>query len=83
MVREGSLVKERMLGCTLVMAPRTRPKTRQLAYASTPEADQRVREGIAASEGDDAIELTAPELEEYGETGVLPERVERWLTSRD
>jgi hypothetical protein len=65
------------------MAPRTRPKTSPLAYASTPEADHRIREGIAASERDEAIDLTPQELAEYGETGALPERVERWLKSRD
>jgi hypothetical protein len=54
-----------------------------LVYASTLEADRRVGEGIAASGRDEAIELTPQELVEYGETGVLPERVERWLTSRD
>ena len=65
------------------MTPRTRPKTPPLAYASTPEADHRVREGIAASKRDETTELTPQELAEYGETGALPERVERWLTSRD
>jgi hypothetical protein len=66
------------------MAPRTRPKSAlPLTYASTPEADYRVCEGIAASERDEAIELTPQELAEYGETGALSERVERWLTSPD
>ncbi len=54
------------------MAPRTRPITIPLVYASTSEADQRVREGIAASDRDEAIELTPQELAEYGETGALP-----------
>ena len=60
-----------------------RPMTLPLVNASTLEADRRVREGIAASGRDEAIELTPQELAEYGETGALPERVERWLTSRD
>jgi len=34
-----------------------------------------------ASARGEVIELTPEELSEYGATGVLPKRVEQWLTS--
>jgi hypothetical protein len=56
--------------------------SRAAVYASEPEEDERVREGVEASERGEGIELTERELTDYGKTGILPERVRRWFASR-
>jgi hypothetical protein len=63
-------------------APRTRPKAQSLEHALAPEDERRVREGIAASERSDGIDLTAEEVDAWAEEGVLPDRAERWFARR-
>jgi hypothetical protein len=57
-------------------------RSAEIAYATAADDERRIREGLAQSEAGDAVELTPEELDEYAETGALPERVERWLSSR-
>lgn len=67
------------------MAPPTALRSNQSTgnvYAEGDDDERAVREGLEASARGEAIELTAEELAEYGATGVLPVRVDRWLTSR-
>lgn len=67
------------------MAPPTALRTNRSTanvYAQGDDDERAVREGLEASARGEAIELSAEELAAYGATGVLPERVDRWLTSR-
>lgn len=63
-------------------APRIRPQSQPLEHAIGPEDERRVREGIAASDQEDGIDLTAEEVEAWAETGVLPDRAEQWFARR-
>jgi hypothetical protein len=67
------------------MTPKNRPRARPerpIGRRLSPGDQQRVRAGIEASEHDEAIALTADEAQAYYETGVLPERVKKWVASR-
>jgi hypothetical protein len=46
-----------------------------VAYAIAADDERRRRDGLAQSEAGEAVELTPQELDEYVETGPLPERV--------
>jgi hypothetical protein len=66
------------------MVPRTRQNGPAPVACKLPAAVERLlREGIEASESDEAIALTPQEAEHYYATGELPERVERWAASRE
>jgi hypothetical protein len=44
---------------------------------------RRVRQGFAEADRGEFVDLSPEEMEQYLETGALPERVERWLESYD
>jgi hypothetical protein len=48
----------------------------------SPEDEQRLVHAVQQAADGETIVLTEDETREYCETGVLPERVERWAASR-
>jgi hypothetical protein len=59
------------------MAPRTRPRAAEV------ECPLIVREGVEQALRGDVADMTSEETERYLETGLLPERVQRWLVEYD
>jgi hypothetical protein len=60
------------------VAPRTKPQVPELS----PEDEERLVHAAQQVVDGETIALTEDETRAYCETGVLPERVERWAASR-
>ena len=59
------------------MVPRSRPRAVEV------ECPPSVREGVEQALRGDVADMTAQEAEQYLETGLLPEHVQRWLAEYD
>lgn len=59
------------------MAPRSRPRAVEV------ECPPGVCEGVEQALRGEVADMTAEETERYLETGLLPERVQRWLAEYD
>jgi hypothetical protein len=63
------------------MAPRTKPEVPLVRLS--PEEQAKLREGFAALDRGDYVELTPEEVEHLLETDELPEdRIAEWLAAR-
>jgi hypothetical protein len=63
------------------MAPRTRPLPEPIRAKLSLDVARRVRASIEGAMRGEFVDLSPEETRRYGETGELPERVERWLDS--
>jgi len=64
-----------------VIAPRSRPLPEPTRAKLSPDVARRVRTSIERAMGGEFVDLSPEETRRYGETGELPERVERYLDS--